>query len=109
MLALLQVTKEVFLCTVVVGELFFGAQNSMRAQENLTVIEDFVSQITVLPLDTTTARFYAETRFAPKRKGQPIPENDLWIGASALQYGLVLITDDRHFNAIEGLQTQNWR
>jgi len=41
-------------------------------------------------------------------KGRPIPENDIWIAAVALQHGLPLATRDDHFNEVDGLRVENW-
>ncbi len=62
----------------------------------------------VLPLDLATAHCYGTLKAALRKKGLPIPENDLWIAASAIQYGLILATRDRHFEQIEGLQIETW-
>lgn len=43
-----------------------------------------------------------------KRKGKPIPENDVWIAACALQHDLILVTRDGHFEYVEGLRFESW-
>ncbi|HEV8045487.1 MAG TPA: PIN domain-containing protein [Rubrobacter sp.] len=43
-----------------------------------------------------------------RRIGRPIPENDIWIAATALQHGLVLVTRDSHFEHVEGLRVERW-
>jgi tRNA(fMet)-specific endonuclease VapC len=55
-----------------------------------------------------TARRYAELRLALKRAGRPIPSNDLWIAATCLRHGLVLVTADAHFTHCPGLVVENW-
>jgi len=69
---------EIILPTVVVGELLFGAENSARPLENLPVYLDFMAACVVAPLTRETASIYATTRLALKRKGRPIPMNDIW-------------------------------
>jgi tRNA(fMet)-specific endonuclease VapC len=56
----------------------------------------------------TTAQQYGEIKNALRAKGRPIPENDLWIAALSLQYGLTVVTRDDHFNAIDGLPIATW-
>lgn len=56
-----------------------------------------------MAVDETTAEFYAQVFFELRQKGRPIPSNDLWLAASALQHGLALATYDDHFSAISGL------
>jgi len=58
--------------------------------------------------DLTTAQQYGESKNALRAKGRPIPENDLWIAALALQYDLTLATRDDHFGQIDGLSTIKW-
>ena len=59
--------------------------------------------MTILVCDTETARQYGRIKVELRRKGRPIPENDMWIAAVALQHGLTLATRDAHFDAIDGL------
>ncbi len=93
-----------YLPSIVVGELCYGAYKSTRAEENLKVIESLVEMFTVLPVDTFTARAYGRLKRALQRQGKPIPENDLWIAALALQYDLTLLTFDKHFQLIPDLR-----
>ena len=53
--------------------------------------------------DINTAVFYAHIIKLLKEKGTPIPTNDVWIAATAMQHGLTLHTLDKHFDAIDGL------
>lgn len=77
---------EIILPTVVVGELLFGAENSTRSLQNLPRYLEFVSACVVVPLGRETAAVYAQTRLALKRKGRPIPMNDVWIAAQCLEH-----------------------
>jgi tRNA(fMet)-specific endonuclease VapC len=99
---------EVFVPSVVIGELYFGANKSTRVKENLDRIEEFASSIVVLGCDLETARYYGEVKNALRIKGHPIPENDIWIAALALQYGATLVTRDTHFAEIDNLSTITW-
>ena len=93
--------EEVFVSSVAIGELCFGARKSGRARENL-------ARNVVLGCDTETAFHYGEIKNALRVKGHPLPENDIWMAAVALQHDLTLITRDAHFNEIEGLTTIAW-
>jgi len=99
---------EVFIPCIVIGELYFGAFNSLKFQENLTRIDEFVLNNTVLACNTETAKRYGDIKNHLKEKGQPIPENDIWIAAIAQQYDLTLITKDSHFEVIENLKIETW-
>ena len=72
----------------VLGELYFGAERSARVQENLARVEQFRGSVTLLVADASTAREFGRLNHLLRSKGTPIPENDMWIAASALQHGL---------------------
>jgi tRNA(fMet)-specific endonuclease VapC len=101
-------TDEVFISSIAIGELCFGARKSTRVQDNLARIDDFASNNVVLACDTETARRYGEMKERLRARGRPIPENDIWIAAIALQHELTLATRDAHFEAVEGLRLAAW-
>lgn len=101
-------TDEVFVPCVALGEMYFGAYKSLRIKENLARIDEFVLNITVLACDTDTAKKYGDIKNQLKEKGQPLPENDIWVAAVAQQYDLTLITRDIHFHIIENLKIESW-
>jgi tRNA(fMet)-specific endonuclease VapC len=89
---------EVILPLVVAGELLFGAENSSRPLQNLPRYLEFISTCTVVPLG----------REMLKRKGRPIPMNDIWIAAQCLEKGWILVTDDTDFDYVDGLVLEHW-
>jgi tRNA(fMet)-specific endonuclease VapC len=97
-----------YVSVVTLGELYFGAKKSQRVSENTEIVDALSDRTLVLSLDSDTARQYAEIRYQLMRSGRPIPQNDVWIAAQARQYGLTLVTRDRHFDVVEGLQTTGW-
>jgi tRNA(fMet)-specific endonuclease VapC len=97
-----------FISSISVGELSFGAYNSMHAERNLSNIRALLAEIPVLDCDAESADWYGRIRHQLKRSGKPIPDNDIWIASVALQYGLKLATKDRHFSHIEGLECIVW-
>ena len=99
---------EVFIPSIAVGELCYGARKSGRSKENLERIDEFVANSTILECDAKTAHYYGEVKHKLRLKGRPLPENDIWIAAVALQYTLILVTRDAHFQEIENLQTVAW-
>jgi tRNA(fMet)-specific endonuclease VapC len=99
----------VFLCVPVMGELRYGALASTRAQQNLARLEELGRAVEVLICDSETARCYAELKFKLRKKGRPIPENDVWIAAIANQHKLTLLSRDSHFHGIEGLDVELMR
>ncbi len=98
--------KSVFTPSIVVGELYFGAFKSSKIKENVTRINEFALKNEILSCDQHTAKIYGEIKSGLKSIGKPIPENDIWIAATALQYNLTLITRDSHFNYVSGLSLE---
>lgn len=100
--------EQVFLSAIVLGELFYGAKGSDRSSEQVAQVEKFAKKFNQLGCDGTTARNYGWIKQMLRSRGRPIPENDLWIAATALQYKLVLATRDDHFKEVDGLATERW-
>ena len=100
---------SVFVPSIVLGELFYGAYRSRRFDENMTRVEEFASASPVLDCDGTTARHYAQIKNRLREAGRPIPENDIWIAAIARQHGLTLVSRDFHFAEVEGLEVMVWQ
>jgi tRNA(fMet)-specific endonuclease VapC len=101
-------TPEIFLSIVSLGELFYGARNSNRIQENVDRVEQFAASVIVLDCDSETARRYGLLKRELRERGTPIPENDIWIAALAGQHELALVTRDQHFSSIPQLRREHW-
>lgn len=101
-------SAEIFIPVMVIGELLYGAQKSARRAENISKIDEFIQANVILSCSTETARKYAELKDQLRQKGRPIPENDLWIAAIALQDELTLVSRDTHFREIERLPFEMW-
>jgi tRNA(fMet)-specific endonuclease VapC len=99
---------EVFIPCIAIGELYFGAYKSNRVKENQSFIDEFCLNNTILQCNADTAKMYGEIKNYLKEKGQPIPENDIWIAAIARQYSLTLVTRDKHFTNLANLQVEIW-
>jgi len=90
---------------VVLGELMFGFRNGTKFKENMKGLDEFLQHdvVEVVQIGKTTSDRYSRIAAKLKRKGTPIPSNDIWIAAQTMEYGAELITSDRHFNEIDGL------
>ena len=99
---------EVSVPVVVLGELYFGAAKSGRTTENLARVSEFASSNRILPCNVETAKRYGQLKQDLRAKGRLIPENDLWVAATALQYGLTLVSRDGHFQEIPNLHLESW-
>lgn len=81
---------------IVIGELFYGAYNSTKLKENIEKIVQFQNDASILDCDAVTGNYYGQIKKELKDKGNPIPENDIWIAALAKQHDLELVSQDKH-------------
>jgi len=102
----LQHAPSLLICTTVLGELLAGFAAGNRESINRSELTQFIQspRVKVVASTAATADLYALIYAALRRKGQPIPSNDLWIAASCLEHGAALLTYDAHFRAIDGLR-----
>lgn len=100
--------QEVFVPSTVIGELYYGAQRSARVKQNVAQIDSFRAANTILCCDGITASVYGTVKNELRKKGRPIPENDIWIAAIGLQHDLTLVTRDTHFKEVDGVQIEAW-
>ena len=100
--------SPIYLPWVVLGELHFGAQRAQRRQEQLAYIYGLLTYAAVLFPDQDTTEVYGQVKAELARLGKPIPDNDLWIAAVAMQHDLPLATRDAHFAQVPGLKTLAW-
>jgi tRNA(fMet)-specific endonuclease VapC len=93
---------EIYLNPVVLGELSAGFARGSREKRNRDILREFLSspRVQTAVIDEETAERYAAILTYLWSKGTPLPTNDLWIAASAMQYGLKLITTDNHFRDV---------
>lgn len=101
----LQQAHEIGLCPVSIGELLSGFKRGKKEQENRRELEEFLDspRVRVYGIDEATSEFYAEILHNLRKKGKPIPTNDIWIASVAFQHGLALFSKDQHFKDIPGL------
>ncbi len=96
---ILQVADAILLNPIVLGELKSGFLRGVKTRQNEALLEQFLGspRVSVVPIEDETAVRYAAIRNSLWRSGTPVPTNDIWIGASAMQHGLTVVTTDRHF------------
>lgn len=98
----------IYLPQTVLGELYCGTYLSANPAKNRNEIQNFLAAVTVLSLGIATAEHYGQIRAALAKAGTPIPENDIWIAALAVEHGLPLAARDAHFDKIAGLKILKW-
>ena len=97
---------RVFLSAIGLGELYFGAAKSARVEANLKAVDSLAATASVIACDQETALHYGQLKGRLKAAGRLIPENDIWIAATAIQHGLTLLSRDRHFDEVDGLERE---
>jgi tRNA(fMet)-specific endonuclease VapC len=102
--ALLQ-ADQVLVSPIVLGELYFGFRNGSRYEKNVSELNAFVacSPVQIIPINEITADRYSRVVWELKQRGAPIPTNDIWLAAQAMEHGAELLTFDRHFEYVPGL------
>ncbi|MFH1975098.1 MAG: type II toxin-antitoxin system VapC family toxin [Pseudomonadota bacterium] len=95
----------ILISPIVLGELMFGFINGNRLKQNVDELEQFINHEAVeeILIGKITADRYSRIAAQLKQQGTPIPTNDIWIAAQAVEHGAELVTMDRHFEKISGL------
>lgn len=103
--AILESAEEVLVPAIVLGELLAGFQTGSRAERNADELEEFLRRpgVLVVDVDRRVAERYGLLFKALKMIGRPVPTNDLWIAAVAVETGSRLLSDDSHFDQIPGV------
>lgn len=99
---------RVYIPVIVLGEYRFGISQLRSNDEHARWLARMLSVCPALYVDDETATWYAEVRSRLKKAGTPIPSNDLWIAALCRQHRLPLLSRDRHFDSVSGLQRVEW-
>ena len=102
--------SDVRLCSVVLGELLFGALRSQNVAKSLAEVQSFFSGFQSLPFDDACAEEYAQIRTDLANKGTPIGGNDTIIAAIARYHGLTLVTHNtKEFSRVMNLSLDDWQ
>ena len=103
-----QQADEIVFNPVVLGELKAGFLMGRNEKRNRAILRDFLSspRVTLVEIDEETSERYAVIVQSLRMKGTPIPTNDLWIAASAMQHGLKVLTTDKHYLKVPQIITE---
>ena len=93
---------------IVIGEYRFGLLRSRHRERLADLLAALIRESSVLVVDQVTAGIYSEVREDLRTKGRPIPENDIWIAALALQHRQAVVSRDDHFDSVRGLVRLGW-
>ena len=103
--AMVRDATEVLMSAVVIGELLYGFRNGSRFERNAADLRSFLDNpyVSLVSVGAVTADRYSRIAAALRAKGRPIPTNDVWIAAHAMETGADLVSADRHFEAVDGI------
>lgn len=101
----------VYMSTIMIGELYAGFYGGSKFEKNKEYLESFLkkSTVTILEVTLTTAETFGRIKNNLKEIGSPLPLNDIWIAAHAIETNSELITFDTHFKKIPGLKIWNYK
>ena len=107
---LITLAERVAIPMPVIGELLYGFRLGTRSVENQQILQDFLGQrvVDMVGIDFEVCEFYARIGEQLRSCGSPIPTNDHWIAAIAIRHHLSLMSRDRHFDRIPGLEVLRW-
>ena len=100
-------SDDIFLPSVVIGELTYGFMKGSRQKLNESKLREIIKKlrIEVIDVNQNVARKYAFIYLSLVKKGTKIPINDVWIAACCMEVGGTLVTRDRHFRHVEQIET----
>ncbi len=107
-IAILARADQVSIPVIVLGEYRYGIAQSRNRASYEGWLTGLLQDCFVLDITEPTAQYYAEITVELKRKGKPIPTNDLWIAALCRQHSLPLLSRDRHFDLVAGNHRIEW-
>jgi tRNA(fMet)-specific endonuclease VapC len=93
---------------IVLGEYRYGIAHSRQRKHYEAWLTAYLSKFRILDVDEETSLAYRDVRTELKRAGTPIPANDVWIAALCRQHRLPLLSRDRHFDSVPGIQRLAW-
>jgi tRNA(fMet)-specific endonuclease VapC len=101
-------SDQIAIPVIVLGEYRYGIAQSRHRDAYETWLSELLRDCLVLDVNEATATHYADIALELKRKGKPIPTNDLWIAALCRQHSLPLLSRDRHFESVTGMKQIRW-
>jgi tRNA(fMet)-specific endonuclease VapC len=106
----LQRADEIIVNAIVLGELATGFIKGRRRRRNQQELSRFLSSPRVNVVDVTeeTAERYGVILNSLWKAGTPIPTNDIWIAASAMEHGLQILTTDAHYQKVGQVMVEHF-
>lgn len=94
----------------VLGEIYYGTYNGNRQADNESILANFLAnnRVEILHTDEATAKLFGEIATQLRRSGSPMQQNDIWIAALCKQHDYALVTNDKGFSNVLGLEIVNY-
>lgn len=108
LIAVLGGAEGAVLSFISVGEFRFGLLGLKKGELGIAFLDALSTAMFILYPDSETIACYSRIADQLKRSGKPIPQNDMWTAALAMQTGMPVLTRDRHFDFVEGIEKVGW-
>ena len=105
---ILRKAAQIAIPVIVLGEYRYGISQSRDRKHYELWLAESLPKFRILDVDEGTTFFYADVRARLKRAGTPIPSNDVWVAALCRQYSLPIVSRDRHFDVVSGIERIHW-
>lgn len=105
---ILRKAAQIAIPVIVLGEYRHGISQSRDRKHYELWLTESLPKFRILDVDEGTTLFYAGVRAGLKRAGTPIPSNDVWVAALCRQYSLPIVSRDRHFDLVSGIERIRW-
>ncbi len=104
-----ELSSKFAISTITVAELYFGAYNSNKRDNNILIIDRLISKIQVIELDIKAGQIFGKIKAQLKSRGKIISDSDLFIASIAISNNMTLVSNnERHFLRIRQLKTEKW-
>ena len=101
--------NAIAICVITASELYFGAYNSNKVEQNLVVAENLIKSLPVISLSDNTLKEFGRLKAQLRQAGTPVADFDLLIASVAITENLILVTNNtRHYQRIPALKLDNW-
>ena len=102
-------SDKIFISSLTIAELFYGAYNSSNPPPNLKLVNELVFDINIIGFDPKASKQFGAIKAELKQTGKLINDSDLFIAATALANSMILVTNnEKHFKRIKNLRIENW-
>ena len=105
---LLRKAAQIAIPVIVLGEYRYGISHSRSRRQYEEWLMEYLRNFRILEVEERTTIPYGAVRSELKKAGTPIPSNDVWIAALCRQHALPLLSRDRHFDLVPGIQRVHW-